>query len=179
MPTCIRPAQPEDAPEAVRVVKAVYDEYRFTWDAEEYHADLYDLKGHYLENGHPFFIAELEDGTVAGTAALDLFPTIPGEVGSLTTVDGRIRIAGADCSMERLYVHPSARRLGLGRQLCLALIGAARQHGRKQMEIWSDKRFEKAHALYESLGAKIVGDRICHDPDQSPEWGLILGLRAP
>jgi hypothetical protein len=44
------------------------------------------------------------------------------------------------------------------------------------MEIWSDKRFAEAHALYRSLGAKLVGERICHDPEQSPEWGFLLDL---
>jgi hypothetical protein len=24
----------------------------------------------------------------------------------------------------------------------------------------------------------VVGDRICHDPDQSQEWGLLLELGA-
>jgi hypothetical protein len=42
------------------------------------------------------------------------------------------------------------------------------------MEMWSDKRFEDAHRLYQKLGAEVVGERICHDPDQSPEWGLLL-----
>lgn len=176
MEVAIRPARQEDASEAVRVVKAVYDEYGFTWDAEEYHADLYDLHAYYLEPGHPFLIAESSQG-VLGTAALDLFPTLAGDLGSLVEIDGRIRIGGTDCSMERLYVHPGARRLGIGRSLVKALIHSGLEHGCKHMEIWSDKRFSQAHQLYQSFGAKVVGDRICHDPDQSPEWGLLLPLQ--
>jgi putative acetyltransferase len=172
----IRPATQTDSPEVVRVIKAVYDEYGFSWDAEEYHADLYDIQGHYIEKGHPFFVAELEPGRLAGTAALDIYPAIPGDASTLTSLDGRIRIAGTDCSMERLYVDPDIRRLGIGRALSLELVKSARDHQRKLMEIWSDKRFVKAHALYESMGAKMVGDRICHDPDQSPEWGLSLAI---
>ena len=161
------------------MIKAVYDEYGFTWDAEEYHADLYDLQGHYVDHGCPFFVAELESGKLAGTAALEIFPTIPGPPQSLTTFDGRVRIGGTDCSMERLYVDPEIRRMGIGRALALQLVQSANEHGRHLMEIWSDKRFVKAHALYESMGAKQIGDRICHDPDQSPEWGLVLELGDP
>jgi len=175
----IRPALQSDSPEVVRVIKAVYDEYGFTWDAEEYHADLYDLQGHYLDHGHPFFVAELEPGRLAGTAALDIFPTIEGAPSTLTDFNGRVRIAGTDCSMERLYVDPEVRRLGVGRALANQLVESARDKQRNLMEIWSDKRFDKAHALYGSMGAVQVGDRICHDPDQSPEWGLSLRISDP
>ncbi len=172
----IRLATQADAPEVVRVVKAVYDEYGFTWDAEEYHADLYDLQGHYIDRGNPFWVAEGSNGRLLGTAALELFAVLPGEPGDLVDHEGRIRIGGADCSMERLYVDPDARRLGIGRTLACESVAEARRLGRSNMELWSDKRFEKAHALYLSMGARIVGDRICHDPDQSPEWGLFLTL---
>jgi hypothetical protein len=47
----IRRATNADATEIVRVVRAVYDEYGFTWDAEEYHADLYDPETYYDRNG--------------------------------------------------------------------------------------------------------------------------------
>lgn len=47
------------------------------------------------------------------------------------------------------------------------------------MEIWSDKRFVEAHRLYQRLGAFVVADRICSDPDNSPEWGLLLPLDTP
>ncbi|MEA2553908.1 MAG: hypothetical protein QOJ65_2084, partial [Fimbriimonadaceae bacterium] len=133
----IRMAQPEDSSEAVRVVRAVYDEYGFTWDSADYHADLYDLQSHYLDHGCPFFIAELPDGGIVGTAALDIFPALPGVVGTLQEIDGRIRIAGADCSMERLYVDPAARRLGIGRALVEHLIKSGVENGCKRMEIWS------------------------------------------
>jgi GNAT superfamily N-acetyltransferase len=176
VPYTIRPARQDDSPEVVRVIKAVYDEYGFTWDAVEYHADLYDLQGHYLDHGCPFFVAEMEPGKLAGTAALELFPAIPGEPSTLTMQRDRVRIAGTDCSMERLYVDPEIRRLGIGRALANQLVISAQENKRHLMEIWSDKRFDKAHALYQSMGAKVVGDRICHDPDQSPEWGLSLEI---
>jgi hypothetical protein len=48
-----------------------------------------------------------------------------------------------------------------------------------QLKIWSDKRFADAHRLYERHGARVVGERVHDDPDQSHEWGLVLDLTDP
>jgi GNAT superfamily N-acetyltransferase len=160
----------------VAVVKAVYAEYGFTWEAEGYHADLYDVQAHYWDRGHAFWVALDDSRRVVGTVALKVYDPVPGEPGAITRVAGRVRIAGADCSLDRLYVHPEARRQGLGMRLSELVIAEARSMGRRLMEIWSDKKFEDAHRLYGRLGARQVTDRILDDPDQSPEWGLLLEL---
>lgn len=170
----IREATNFDAPQIVSVVKAVYDEYGFTWDAEEYHADLYDPEHHYSAQGDRFYVAEL--GTVLGVVGLCFHPVIPGPIGETIFHEGRIRAAGSDCSLERLYVHPDARRQGLGEALTRVVIDGAKSAGKGAMELWSDKRFGDAHRLYGKFGAITVGERICHDPDQSPEWGLVIRL---
>jgi GNAT superfamily N-acetyltransferase len=165
-----------DSGAIIGVIKAVYDEYGFTWDPETYHADLYDLDGHYFSLGDLFWVAEV-DGEVVGTVALEFFDPIPGEVGSLHYPEGKLpRVAGSDCSLERLYVHPNGRRRGVGSALNQKAIETARERGRTVMELWSDKRFGDAHRLYGRYGAEVVGDRICDDPDVSPEWGLVLKL---
>jgi hypothetical protein len=76
VPLEIRLATNQDVPGAVRVVRAVYDEYGFTWDAEDYHSDLYDLEGYYGARGWPFFVA-LDGGQIIGTAALGFHDLIP------------------------------------------------------------------------------------------------------
>lgn len=172
----VRRYRAEDAQGVVEAVKAVYDEYGFTWDPGDYHADLYDIPNSYAEPMAAFWVAEVE-GRVAGCAALRLFPPIPGTPGRVVDYAGQKRLAGADCEMGRLYVRAECRRLGLGRDLARAVIAEAKARGGRLMEIWSDKRFAAAHSLYESLGAYVVGERVCHDPDQSPEWGLALKLR--
>lgn len=171
----IRPATRADEPEIQAVIRAVYDEYGFTWDASDYHADLYDLGSFYFNDGHRFWVAEVQ-GKVCGTAALMRHELIEGPAGSLVQVDDQFRIAGTDCSLERLYVHPNARRLGLGTALTQGVIDHAYAARHRAMEIWSDKRFGDAHRLYGRFGAEVVGDRICDDPDESPEWGLWLPL---
>jgi putative acetyltransferase len=173
----IRLADPADTPGIVRVVKACYDEYGFSWEeGGEYFADLYDVKSHHLDRGNPFWVAVTPEDEVLGTAALDLFSTIPGRPGTTVEHEGRIRVAGADCSMERLYVDPEKRKLGIGRALAQHSINYAQAQDRTMMELWTDKKLTKAHALYHAMGAKTIGERICHDPDQSPEWGMMLPL---
>ena len=171
----IRPAQSTDSPEVVRVIKAVYDEFGFLWDAEGYHADLYDIQTHYLDHGTPFWVAEV-DGVVMGTVGLELFPAIPGEPGTVSVVDGVRRVAGTQCGLERLYVHANARMVGVGTALMQITLAEAARRGCTGMEIWSDKEFEESHKLYRRIGAHTVGDRLCHDPNQSPEWGMFLAV---
>ncbi len=171
----IRLATQADSLSAATIVKAVFDEYGFTWDEADYCADLYDLKGHYLELGHPFWVAEF-GGEIVGTSALELYDTLPGSIGQPIELKGKIRAASSDCSLERLYVHPKARGLGLGTALLRRTIDEAVSRGRKAMEIWSDKKLENAHRLYGHFGVTPIGDRICDDPDESPEWGFVLGL---
>lgn len=175
MTTLIRPARADDSPGVVATVRSVYEEYGFTWEAEGYHADLYDVEAHYTDKGHLFWVAE-QGGAIVGTSALELFSPIPGAFAEKNWLDDNYRIGACDCALQRLYVRPECRRQGLGRQLFVQTIDHARAIDRRAMEIWSDKRFVDAHRLYEQFGAKLVGDRICNDPDKAPEWGLIIEL---
>jgi len=172
----VRVATGNDSASVVEVVRAVYDEFGFTWEAEGYHADLYDLETHYLRAGHAFFVSESEEGKIVGSAALKVFDPIVGPFGEASNLNGKRRIGGTDCSLDRLYVLPSMRRSGIGTALFQAVLDEARARERKAMEIWSDKRFVDAHRLYGRFGAKTITDRILDDPDQSPEWGLLLVL---
>jgi putative acetyltransferase len=144
----IRRATTGDSAHAAAVVKAVFDEYGFTWDEGGYHSDLLDVESAYAA----FFVADL-DGRIVGTAGLS-------ENGSL----------------ERLYVLPAARGAGIGAALLAAAADEARRRGHARLEIWSDKRFENAHRLYRRAGARVVGERVHDDPDSSREWGLVLDL---
>jgi putative acetyltransferase len=171
----IRLATRIDEPGVQAVIRAVYDEYGFTWDEASYHADLYDLDRHYFHQGDLFWVAA-EGDQIVGTVALELFPELPGPVGEAIQFDGKVRVGGCDCSLERLYVHPSARGCGVGSKLIDTVLDEARRLGRTNLELWSDKRFGDAHRLYGRFGALLVGERICDDPDVSPEWGLVVRL---
>lgn len=173
----MREAMNGDVDGIVDVVKTVYEEYQFAWDADGYHADLYDPETHYKSKGDQFLVAE--DDRIVGVVGLCFHTLIPGDPGKVVTNEGRLRVAGTDCSLERLYVHPAARRRGLGQALAREVIARAKAAGCSGMELWSDKKLVDAHRLYGRFGAVTVGERLCHDPDQSPEWGLFLNLTQP
>jgi len=146
----VRRAGAADSQAVAVVVRAVYDEFGFTWDEAGYHADLRDVEASYAA----FFVAAV-DGRIVGTAGL--------------TGHG---------SLERLYVLAEARGGGTGSALLTAVVDEARRRGHDRLEIWSDKRFTDAHRLYERHGARVVGERVHDDPDSSHEWGLVLELQS-
>jgi len=111
-----------------------------------------------------------------GAGGLVTHPTVPGEPSAVVDHEGYRRIAGTDCEVVRLYLLAEHRGKGLGRALNDTIFRAARSRNCRAVEIWSDKRLVEAHQLYRSTGAKLVGDRICDDPDQSPEWGFYAEL---
>jgi putative acetyltransferase len=164
-------------PAVILVIKEVYDDYGFPWEPEGYHRDLYDIEGYYDRQGDQFFLAEI-DGQPVGTVAVEFFDPILAPDGAATfEKDGYVRVAGTDCSLERLYVVKGARNAGVGTALVKLAMEIARADGRTNMELWSDKKLVEAHRLYKRLGARVVGERICDDPDLSPEWGLLLPLQ--
>jgi putative acetyltransferase len=168
---CVRACRAGDESSIVSVVRTVYDEYGFGWDEDGYHADLYSPLAHF-QMPACFLVAEFA-GQIVGTGGLDVFPAWPD---SAFDIDGLPRIAGTDCSLERLYLLPEYRGRGIGKALLAGVIAHAREHGLSMMEIWSDKRFEAAHTLYRAFGAEHIAERLCNDPDCSPEWGMRLRL---
>ncbi len=172
----IRPATASDDVAVQTIIKTVYDEYGFGWDPSGYHLDLYTFEESYIAcESSEFWVAEV-DGVVVACCGLDFFDAVPGEFGVVSEVDGTLRIGGTDCEIIRLYAVSAARGFGIGKALTETVLSAARARGCVAMEIWSDKKFVEAHSLYQRYGAVIVGDRICDDPDEAPEWGLILKL---
>ncbi len=93
--------------------------------------DVRDFAGRYLRGG-AFLVAESESA-------------IAGCVGVTPGTDGT-------CEMNRLWIRPHARRLGLGRALCLASMDAARSLGFTRMALDVVPERTVALALYRELG---------------------------
>ncbi|MCH8978794.1 MAG: GNAT family N-acetyltransferase [Armatimonadetes bacterium] len=165
-----------DKDAVVEIVRVVYEEYGFGWEPEGYHLDLFDIPRHYQHDDGAFWCAE-DDGRVIGCGGVLAFASIPGRIGELTEHDGQTHIAGCDCELMRLYVHPAERRKGAGTALLRQIVVDAARRGCTSMEIWSDKTLKDAHKLYERFGAVTVGERICPPPDLMPEWGMALDVK--
>ncbi|MCG8405218.1 MAG: GNAT family N-acetyltransferase [Phycisphaerales bacterium] len=135
----------------VFAVKDVFDEYGFTWEADGYCRDLYNVEKHYSEPGGMFW-AVLDGEQVIGCAGL--------------------RWHGEECELHRMYLTKRYRGRGLGRRLLETCMDCARERGCTSMRAWSDTTLVDAHRLYEKLGFVRGGRRICDDPDQSPEYGF-------
>lgn len=172
----LRLAKRGDEPGVASMIQKVYEEFGFPWDEHGYCADMYDLQHYYLDRGDLFWVAESQ-GVIIGSAGLEFFPTIEGDQGSIVLIDGIKRIAGTDCELHRLYLAKEFRGQGLGRILFETTLQAAKEHSKTSMQIWSDKRLDSAHKMYQRYGATIVGERLCNDPEQAPEWGLMLPIK--
>jgi putative acetyltransferase len=99
---------------------------------QDFAGELARLPGDYAPPAGRLLLA-LRDGKPAGCAALrPLFHR--------------------DAEMKRLFVRPAYRGMGLGRQLALAVIDAARGMGYHTLKLDTLPAMKAAQRMYESLG---------------------------
>ena len=123
----IRAFRPEDKPGVVAVIKAVYDDYNYIVDFDEFEADLVDIQSTYQDAGGEFWVAE-DAGVIAGSV-------------------GVLQHGGDTCELKRLYIAHAYRRRGLATRLLGTAHGWAMSHGFRRMVLWSDVLLTAAHAL--------------------------------
>jgi GNAT superfamily N-acetyltransferase len=151
-PIVIEPARAMDAPQVISLIGRVFDEYRFVWNPATEVPDLFDLEHHYGGAKGAFWVARL-DGQVVGSVGVARLP------------DGR-------AELHRLYLEATLRGRGVGRALVEAVIGWCRAAGIRQLILWSDTRFDRAHRLYEGMGFTKNGEReVPDDPNDTREFG--------
>ena len=80
---------------------------------------------------------------------------------------------GDEIQLLTLYVHPHARRCGLGARLVGLVEDEARQRRARAISLWSDTRFAAAHRLYERLGyRRLEAPRNLADLSATLEYGF-------
>ena len=80
-------------------------------------------------------------------------------------------LAANDAEIKRMYVRPSARRLGVGRAILQRLIDDARALGYTTIRLDSAPFMHEAHALYRSFGF------VTSSPHQGWEFESVPALR--
>ncbi len=149
----LRPARDTDAAGIIDLISAAYAEYPgCVLDVE---ADMPELKApasSYAQNAGKFWVAQ----RVADAAR------ILGCVACQPAPDGGLEL-------EKLYVARGARRGGLaGRLLDLVEAEAAAPRA-GSIALWTDTRFEAAHAFYAARGFRRTGQRHLDDASLSVE----------
>jgi GNAT superfamily N-acetyltransferase len=140
-----------------RVVKAVFDEYGFPFDENDYDADVLRPEVHYNGKSGWFFVAEKPGGDVVGC------------IGLTNDGDGLFEL-------HRLYVLKEARKGGLGGHLVRQVIELASKEGATELVLFSDIAFTDAHRLYVRSGFHNNRFRYAPDPWESREWGFTMDV---
>ncbi len=105
-------------------------------EMQDYDEELRHLEGKYGPPGGRLILA-LEDGEAAGCIALK-------------------GMDGTRCELKRLYVRPRFRGRGLGRELCVRIIDAAREAGYGEMLLDTLPFLQSAQRLYRSVGFREI-----------------------
>lgn len=90
-----------------------------------------------------------------------------------TIAAGRPRDEAGDRRVElkKLYVHPWLRGRSQGSRLVKVLENFAVESQATVVDLWSDTRFDTAHAVYEHLGFRATGrERELGDVSETHEW---------
>lgn len=135
----MEPADARDTAGVIRLIGRVFEEYGFLFDPAQEVPDLLAFDRHYAPPGGAFFVVR-HGGEVVGSAGVE-------------------RLDATTAELHRLYLDASLRGRGLGRALGEAVLAWCRRHGAERLVLWSDTRFDRAHALYERMGFTRTGER--------------------
>jgi GNAT superfamily N-acetyltransferase len=149
----IRPGQDGDAAAYIRLIGDAWGEYPgIVFDVDAELPELHALASWFAGQGGALWLAE-QDGTALGMVAT--------------------RPLGSDAAWEicRMYVDRAARGTGLAHRLLETAEAHARAAGAERLVLWTDTRFDAAHAFYEKRGYVRQGAvRILDDLSRSLEF---------
>lgn len=148
----IREARDSDADGLIALIGGCFDEYPgCVLDLEEL-PELLGIATEFKKLNGRFWVAE-RGGRVVGSVGFS-----PGKKPGYA-------------ELKKLYVEKAARTGGLGGALCALAENGARQAGYFRMDLWSDTRFETAHAFYERRGyERGPKTRELHDKSDTVEY---------
>ncbi len=129
----IRTATNRDIPAIQEVVFSVLAEYGLQADPEGTDADLADIERDYLQRGGAFDVVEDASGQIVGTAGL--YP-----------------LDAQRAELRKMYLQPSARGQGLGKQLLERILAKAECLGFAEVRLETNSVLKEAVQLYQKYG---------------------------
>jgi N-acetylglutamate synthase-like GNAT family acetyltransferase len=148
----VRPVEKRDIPQIIKLIGDVWAEYGCVLDTEIEEKYLLAPDEYFRAKDGDFWVVVVKNEIIA-TVAVQM-------LGEKTA------------ELKSLYVHKDFRRQGLGEDLTTLVIKYAQMKRAKEIILWSDTRFTKAHQLYERLGFKKVSYRELDDLNSSKEFGF-------
>jgi ribosomal protein S18 acetylase RimI-like enzyme len=130
-----------DAPDVLRSIAQLYDGEAIAFRAEAMGAALLRL---------------LSDPALGFVLVVRERPTRAIVGYGVATFGFDVEFAGPDAFITDLYVEPRARRRGIGQALLDALTQGVRERGAKAAHLMVRPENERAQALYEARGFKVV-----------------------
>lgn len=132
----IRTILPADNPAIAAIIRETLTEFGLNRPGTAYYdAATDDMYGSFLAPGSRYHVGLLNDRIIGG--------------GGVYPSDG---LPEGICEMVKMYLAPSARGRGLGKQLIEECVEFARQYGYKQMYIETMPELDTAVAIYKKFG---------------------------
>ncbi|MFT7464763.1 MAG: putative acetyltransferase [Pseudohongiellaceae bacterium] len=137
----VRPIEPQDDTAMAHIIRTVMTEFDAVGCGTSIHDSEVDaMSAAYTGERKAYFVAE-RDGQVMGGG-------------------GIAPLQGSDspdvCELRKMHALPSARGLGIGRQLLERCLGAAREAGFDACYLETMQHMHQARALYEKVGFQMI-----------------------
>lgn len=148
-PALIRRANDLDVPHLRKLFRDYASELHLDLRFQHFDEELRGLPGDYAPPAGELLMAVAGSHPVGCVAMRPLAPRI--------------------CEMKRLYVHPSFRGMGLGRQLIEAILAAARRENYSAMRLDTLSSMKAARSLYRVFGFTPIPPYY-HNPLDGAEY---------
>lgn len=136
----IRNIQPSDNERIAEIIKAVLTEFNANLPGTVfYDPEIYHLSKYYQQEGSAYFVAEVDSEIVGGSG-----------IGPLSGSKNNI------CELQKLYVLPEGRGIGLGKSLIEQCLQFAKEAGYNQCYLESLPQLDKGVKLYEQFGFRYM-----------------------
>lgn len=154
----LRPGRDADAPGFIALIAAAWAEYPGAGlDVQGENPEFLALATYFAEAGGALWVHEAE-GAIAGM------------IGTKPLGDGVWELC-------KVYVAPGLRGSGLAARLVATAEDFARAHGGREMILWSDTKFDRAHRFYEKQHyVRHAGIRALDDRSNTLEFGYMKPL---